>query len=129
LRRKLVEQRLCLIVLAAGDIGKRGCELEARIVGVEPQRFLADGNGLERVDGLERSRPFLRAAAGERIGSEFQAGLLQGSIIRRGSRFGRECRERGRDDKKRPDTKGSSAAFLPPRLGSRWWSEFGYGLT
>ena len=76
LRRELLEQRLCLLVLASGDIGKCGRELEARIVGVQPQRFLADWNGLEGVDGLEGRRPFPGAAAGEQVDGELLAGRL-----------------------------------------------------
>jgi hypothetical protein len=42
----LIEQRLGLVVLAAGNIGERDCELEARIVRVAAQRLLADRDGL-----------------------------------------------------------------------------------
>jgi hypothetical protein len=96
---------------AAGDIGKGGCELEARIVGVAAQCLLADGNGLEWVNGLEWRRPFLGTAAGERIDGELQAALLQRCIIGGGRRVGRERSEGRQGDEQEADSNGSKDAL------------------
>ena len=60
LRHELIEQRLCLVVLTTGDIGKRGCELEARIVRLAAQRlpaFLKLRRTLLRPKGLRGAAP------------------------------------------------------------------------